>query len=67
MSVDVHKMAAALLRHRAGELRRLKGEAFRPVLQKPTPGWIQISEGVVNLVADQLEDLAKQLVQGAAS
>lgn len=65
MSADVHKMAAALLRHRAGELRKLKGEeAFKPFTLKPTAGWAQVSQGIVNLVADQLEDVAKELLQG---
>ncbi|OFW99253.1 MAG: hypothetical protein A3E78_11745 [Alphaproteobacteria bacterium RIFCSPHIGHO2_12_FULL_63_12] len=68
MTPDVHKMAAALLRHRAVELRRLKAEeAFKPFALKPTAGWALVSSGLISLVADQLDDIAKELVSGKAS
>lgn len=67
MSVDPHKMAAAILRHRAEELRKLKGEdAFKPFTIRPTHGWALVSQGLVNLVADQLDELARDLVSGQA-
>ena len=65
MKPDVHKMAAAVIRHRAEELRALKGEdAFKPLTLKPTAGWALVSRGLIALVADQLEDIAKELVSG---
>ena len=65
MSVDVHKMSAALLRQRAQELRALKGEdAFKPFTLRPTAGWALVSRGLISLVADQLDDIAKELVSG---
>ena len=64
MSVDVHKMAAALLRQRAQEVRKLKGEdAFKPFTLKPTAGWAQISNGVIALVADVIDDVARKLLE----
>ena len=65
MSTDHQKMAAALLRHRAQELRKLKTEdAFRPSTPKPTAAWSRISEGVVLAVADQLDDIAREMLGG---
>jgi len=62
MKPDAHKMAAALLRHRAEELRALKGEdAFKPFTLRPTAGWALVSRGLIALVAVQLADIAKEL------
>ena len=67
MKPDTHKMAAALLRHRAEELRALKGEdAFKPFSLKPTAGWALVSNGVIALAADLIDDVARELLSGKA-
>lgn len=65
MSHDTKRLAAAELRERARTLRKLKGsEAFRPFLLKDTAGWALVSQGLVTLIADQLDDIANEMLSG---
>ena len=65
MNHDVRRLASVVLRDRARELRALeRAPVLTQFVGTPTPGWARISEGFVVALAEQLEDIAKELVLG---
>jgi hypothetical protein len=65
MISDHQKMAAAVIRHRAQELKKLRVEEGSSAFsRKPSAGWTRVSEGIVLIVAEVLEDIAKEMLSG---